>query len=321
MLALASSSCVAPLGLVTKVHSIPNFRDLGGMPCAGSKTVRPNLLLRSADLEDAVSEDLEELKRECPDLRVIDLRGTEDAHNPGVLHLGPEPLRSQISPIEVLPQRTGTKRLVRHVLTDRLHVTYPLVLAYALRYVPLRPLNRFGNSIVDNGVRRFLDTIELSDVYWWMLMEQGPRLAEVIRTVAKQSAEGKATLIHCAHGKDRTGVATALLLAICGVSHEDIAKDYSLSSEYGCSGRGQAIMLQAMPERYRERIGEWAELSDGTAPPAWQQFGRWCDAEEGTMLTVLKRLERKYGSVDSYLEKVCGITEVERTRLREQLTC
>ena len=73
--------------------------------------------------------------------------------------------------------------------------------------------------------------------------------------------------------------------------------------------------------RYRERIGEWAELSDGTAPPAWQQFGRWCDAEEGTMLTVLKRLERKYGSVDSYLEKVCGITEDERTRLREQLTC
>ena len=39
------------------------------------------------------------------------------------------------------------------------------------------------------------------------------------------------------------------------------------------------------------------------------------------MLTVLKRLERKYGSVDSYLEKVCGITEDERTRLREQLTC
>lgn len=321
MLAVAASSWVAPLGLVATMNSIPNFRDLGGTPCADGKALRPALLLRSADLEDAAHEDLEQLKRECPDLRVIDLRGAEDAHNPGVLHLGPEPLRSQISHIEVLPKRTGTKRLIRHVLTDRLHVTYPLVLAYALRYVPLRPLKRFGNHVVDNGVRRFLDTIELSDVYWWMLMEQGPRLAEVIRTVAKQSAEGKATLIHCAHGKDRTGVATALLLAICGAADDVIAKDYSLSSEYGCSGRGQAIMLQAMPARYRERIGEWADINGGTVPPAWEQFGRWCDAEEETMLAVLKRLRRKYGSVDDYLCKVCGISEEERVQLRAQLTC
>ena len=134
MLAVLAS----PLALLPALNSIPNFRDLGGTPCAGSKTVRPGLLLRSADLEGASAADLEALKRECPDLRVIDLRGAEDAHNPGVLHLGPEPLRSQISHVEVLPKKTGTKRLVRHVLTDRLPVTYPLVFAYALRYVLCR---------------------------------------------------------------------------------------------------------------------------------------------------------------------------------------
>ena len=77
MLALTTSSWVAPLGLVTKVNSIPNFRDLGGTPCTGGKSLRPALLLRSADLEDADHEDLLELKAECPDLRVIDLRGAE----------------------------------------------------------------------------------------------------------------------------------------------------------------------------------------------------------------------------------------------------
>ena len=317
MLAVLAS----PLALLPALNSIPNFRDLGGTPCAGSKTVRPGLLLRSADLEGASAADLEALKRECPDLRVIDLRGAEDAHNPGVFHLGPEPLRSQISHVEVLPKKTGTKRLVRHVLTDRLPVTYPLVFAYALRYFPLPPLKQLGNRITDNGVRRFLDTIELSDVYWWMLMEQGPRLAEVIRIAAKQSAESKATLIHCAHGKDRTGVATALILHICGVSKADIAKDYALSAEYGCSGPGMQIMLQAMPERYRERIGEWAELGDGSAAPAWEQFGRWCDAEESTMIALLERVEKKYGSIDAYLERKCGIDEEERATLREQLTC
>ena len=134
-------------------------------------------------------------------------------------------------------------------------MTYPLVLRMRSG-TPLPPLKQLGNRITDNGVRRFLDTIELSDVYWWMLMEQGPRLVE--EHAAKQSAESKATLIHCAHGKDRTGDG-AHPAYLC-VSKEAIAKDYALSAEYGCSGPGQ-IMLQAMPERYRERIGEWAELA------------------------------------------------------------
>ena len=36
-------------------------------------------------------------------------------------------------------------------------------------------------------------------------------------------------LVHCTHGKDRTGVLVALLLHICGAEKETIAKEYSLS--------------------------------------------------------------------------------------------
>ncbi len=40
-------------------------------------------------------------------------------------------------------------------------------------------------------------------------------------------------LIHCAHGKDRTGLAAALILACAGVPDEAIVADYVASLEGG----------------------------------------------------------------------------------------
>ncbi len=41
-------------------------------------------------------------------------------------------------------------------------------------------------------------------------------------------------LIHCDHGKDRTGLMIALILACIGVNDYDIAKDYGLSKVRRC---------------------------------------------------------------------------------------
>lgn len=47
----------------------------------------------------------------------------------------------------------------------------------------------------------------------------------------RDTTEG-ASLIHCAMGKDRTGVIFALLLSIAGVSHKTIANEFSLSETH-----------------------------------------------------------------------------------------
>ena len=47
-------------------------------------------------------------------------------------------------------------------------------------------------------------------------------------------------LIHCTHGKDRTGVISALILACLGVPEEGILKDYSASEYLG----GTALCTQ-----------------------------------------------------------------------------
>ncbi|MFI9814602.1 tyrosine-protein phosphatase [Saccharothrix variisporea] len=53
-------------------------------------------------------------------------------------------------------------------------------------------------------------------------------LAEAVTAVAE--AEPGGVLVHCAAGRDRTGLVSMLLLALVGVAPEDIADDYELST-------------------------------------------------------------------------------------------
>lgn len=84
-------------------------------------------------------------------------------------------------------------------------------------------------------------------------------------------------LVHCSHGKDRTGVMCALVLRFCGATPEAIAADYHLSEPHGMSEEGRARM---------ETI---AELDTDT----------WCAAPVATMLEFLAYLDAKHGGVHS----------------------
>jgi protein-tyrosine phosphatase len=52
---------------------------------------------------------------------------------------------------------------------------------------------------------------------------------ELVRLVDEVAHEPGTTLIHCAAGKDRTGIAVALLLRLLGVSRADVLRDYVLT--------------------------------------------------------------------------------------------
>jgi hypothetical protein len=52
---------------------------------------------------------------------------------------------------------------------------------------------------------------------------------ELVKLVAEVAHEPGTTLIHCAAGKDRTGISIALLLRLVGVSRDDVMHDYRLT--------------------------------------------------------------------------------------------
>jgi protein tyrosine/serine phosphatase len=119
-----------------------------------------------------------------------------------------------------------------------------------------------------------------------------PRLAEIARVFADAPAGG--VLIHCHVGKDRTGIAIAVLLALCDVPAETIVRDYALSEGY----------LRPLYESLRTvgSVGAW---------DAWR-------SEPETMRLLLDDLERVYGGAGRYL-RVGGLTEDEIARVRARL--
>lgn len=68
----------------------------------------------------------------------------------------------------------------------------------------------------------------LTDLYLLMLRTSGGPLTQVVSDVA--NADG-AALVHCAAGKDRTGVSVALVLSLLGVNRDDIVDDYLVTEK------------------------------------------------------------------------------------------
>ena len=105
-------------------------------------------------------------------------------------------------------------------------------------------------------------------------------------------------VLHCTAGKDRTGVSTAFLLSILGVSREVIEADYLLTN---LDTERQADFIESTvgyPEGYdRETM-----ISVAGVP-------------KDAMKVFLDGLESKWGSAIEYLEKI-GVTQEQMDAVR-----
>jgi protein tyrosine/serine phosphatase len=83
--------------------------------------------------------------------------------------------------------------------------------------------------------------IDRPDMYVRMAAEAGPRIAGLIRRIGSEDLAP--LVVHCQIGVDRTGIVSALLLGLVGVTDDVISADYAVS----------AMAAQALRERARER--------------------------------------------------------------------
>jgi protein-tyrosine phosphatase len=116
---------------------------------------------------------------------------------------------------------------------------------------------------------------------YFLLAEFAKRpIAKVITALADTDAPA---VYHCAAGKDRTGVVSAILLGILGVPDEIIVVDYAATQEN----------LDAIIERLMSTEGYQTMLS--ALPPDTLH------AEPATMIDLLSRIRERYGSMTEYL--------------------
>ncbi len=111
----------------------------------------------------------------------------------------------------------------------------------------------------------------------------------------------KALMFHCSAGKDRTGVGAALILYALGVNESDIVKDYEATNEYR-KGANEAFIKKFTDHG----ISEKAAIAMMTANPKY-------------LKASFDSLNKKYGSVDTFLELEMGLTTDKKILLQSKL--
>jgi protein tyrosine/serine phosphatase len=106
-------------------------------------------------------------------------------------------------------------------------------------------------------------------------------------------------LVHCAAGKDRTGMTIALALRTVGVPATDIAADYAFSAVC-LRDQFQAEMAAAADDEARAHLRNLHDLAPGN------------------ILGMLSRVDEAYGDIDGYLA-AAGLTPIQVGRLRDRL--
>jgi len=124
-------------------------------------------------------------------------------------------------------------------------------------------------------------------------------IAQVLTIIA--DAPKGAVLFHCTAGKDRTGIVSALLLAVAGVESALIVEDYALTGE---------MIAPMIEEIVADAVARGVDV---------EAFRPMLAADPATMAATIAHIETTYGSASSYLEKI-GLSADTIERLRHRLT-
>ena len=131
----------------------------------------------------------------------------------------------------------------------------------------------------------------------WLDLRQ-TQIRDILALLADPAA--RPALYHCAAGKDRTGVISALLLGLGGVAADTIAEDYALTGRYLWDR-----YLAFDPSAVLGRFENWEQFQRKTCSP-------------GVMLKVLGHLDDRYGGVEAYCRST-GLTDDQIDSLRNAI--
>jgi protein-tyrosine phosphatase len=160
---------------------------------------------------------------------------------------------------------------------------------------------RFHHLPLFDGVqpadREAAATMNLADRYFLLAEFAKEAIARVVNVLAESASPA---VYHCAAGKDRTGVVSAVLLGALGVRDEVIVADYAATQE-----NLDAIVARLMATEGYRTVLEALPADTLHAQPA-------------TMIDLLTRIRERYGSMSEYLS-AAGVSRTTLERLAHAL--
>lgn len=233
------------------IKSIANFRDLGGITNKNGAKIKNNMIFRSAKLNNVSKEDMALLK-EMNITKIFDYRSYDEATQ------SLDPVIEGISTY-IIPA------LQNH--DDQINT------ADISAFMKTKDISQFSTLAT-----QMYSIIAFDNLAYKMLMDE------------VMSDDTTAFLHHCTAGRDRTGVATALILLLLDVDEETIMKDYLHSNDELADFIKQMIYAYVKDDNIVAMVADSINLK-----PEY-------------LNAMLNSLKTKYGSYDNYFLKEYGIT-------------
>jgi protein-tyrosine phosphatase len=155
-------------------------------------------------------------------------------------------------------------------------------------------------EMIRAGVLTHIVAQDVAASYLGMLAGRADLFRTLVHVVA--DPENHPVVFHCTAGKDRTGIAAALLLGAVGVDEATIVEDYALTDQY----RSEARLAEIGPRLARDGIDIENLRVLFTAP-----------AE--TMELALAGVRERWGGIVPYLTDEAGVSEATLDALADAL--
>ena len=258
-----------------------NARDLGGLPTDGGGETAAHRLLRSDNLQGLTPRDVRLLVDDVGLRTVVDLRTEVEVELEGPGPLTREPL-VDIRHLTLFPESGG-----------RTDVDADTVLPWQADGEDARRASALPGTTPGEAPEPGSRTIAFYLAY---LRDRPDNIVAALRAIA--GSDG-AAIVHCAAGKDRTGVVVALALSVAGVPGDRIVADYVATAE-----RMEPLLARLKAsDTYREDLDS---RPDDTHRP-----------RAGTMRRLLAHLDEHHGGPLGWLASAgFGPADVQKLRSR-----
>ncbi len=256
------------------LKSISNARQLDAYRGADGKRIKSKLLIRSGALYNASIEDLNKLVNLYGLSTIIDLRNADETeHQPD-----PQLPNVKYYSLSVMGEDSANSlaivEIYRQYQNNVGKAYVEMIRQGAL--VPDMYTNFFDSTESMQAYRKFFDIL---------LSEQGT------------------ILWHCTGGKDRTSLATVMLLVILGIDEKTILEDFALINEIN---RKKINYIRAEASKY---AADEAEL---------KQVEALAGVYSPYMQKVFDRAKAESGSTISFIQEKLGLTDYDIHCLREK---
>ena len=266
--------------------SVPNARQLGGYVCADGRRIKDGALLRSAALTTLSSGDAKILEEKYRLKNIIDLRTK-------------------------LEKKLFKDKTVHGAAYNSFTVYENFLYSeetFGMMDKFFKP-NKTEPSIIDTNPK-VLDMIveslkakEVEKMYSSILLsDDGQKGYAGFFNVLLNTPDDGAVLWHCSQGKDRAGLASALLLCALGASDETIKCDYLLSNKFYAEDIAKF-----------ERLGERCDLN----PEEKREFLMIYGVNDFYLDLAIGSVKNEYGSVRGYLNHI-GVSDDDIEILRNK---